>query len=368
MTTGKVLRAAMIGMRHGHQGGLGQEGAGYIQALRQCEGVEIVAYCEDTDTGLLDPVPELDPGASAYTSVDDLIAKEDFDVGWVVLPSNEIPAVGTKLADAGKHFFMEKQFARRATDLAPMVQAVRRSGVKVLPGYPWRFHPAIKDMRRIIEEGKLGRPLTVESRLSTRQVRPDGRDPTHFFYRDETEGGGMLHMLGGHHLEVMRFLMGCEVKAVQAMLGRPIGHIEEPLEDLAMVALEYENGAYGSIVTGYLSPPGLGGADVSSMSYRGQEGIAEAPIGPFADTLRVQSTSPEWTGAPEREFKYTHEAYDGYGGSRWMLEWIQAFIRALLEGREPALGADDALHVLETIDAAYESARTGRRVEVEHGV
>src|SRR5438874_1600270 len=150
MTTGKTLRTAIIGLRHGHVGRLDPKSPspGYIHTFKQLDGVQVVAYCEETDTKLLDFAREFDPAARVYRSVDELLAREEFDLASVTLPANEVPAVGIKLAEAGKHFFMEKQFARTAADLAGLVRAVRRSGVKVLAGYPWRFHPAMQDLKR----------------------------------------------------------------------------------------------------------------------------------------------------------------------------------------------------------------------------
>ena len=49
-----------------------------------------------------------------------------------------------------------------------------------------------------------------------------------------------------------------------------------------------------------------------------------------------------------------------------MFNWVQDFLDDVRAGREPALTAAAALKVLQTIDAAYESARTGRRVDVEY--
>ena len=363
-TRDKTLKTALIGLRHPHIGSFGMEKPSYIHTLKQLQGVELVAYCEDTDSKRLDLARESDPAAHHYSSVDDLIANEDFDLAFVVLPANEIPVVGIKLAEAGKHFYMEKQFARRAEDLAELARVVRRNGVKVTPGYPWRFHPAAQDLRRFIDEGKLGKPLSVETRQITHQVGPGGRDPNHFMYRDDTEGGGILHMLGGHHLEIMRFLMGCEVKSVQAMVGRPVGNMEEPLEDIAIVAMEYENGAFGSVHTGYLHPRAWGGKD-ACLVYRGMEGWAEwTPVG--APTLEVRSTAPEWSGSSERTLHYSLEPYTGYLGQKWLLDWLQGFVDDVLAGREPSLTVVDALRVLESIDAAYESARTGQRIEVEY--
>ena len=357
-------RVAIIGLRHGHVGSIGPEKQGLIQTFRQIEEAEIVAYCEDTDTGLLDAASEHDSGASVYTSVDDLIADEDFDVASVTLPANEIPEVGIKLAEAGKHFYMEKQFARRATDLAELVGAVKKSGVKVLAGYPHRFHPVAQDLRRMIDEGAFGKPLDIEVRLITGQVRPGGRDPKQFMYTDANEGGGILHMLGGHYFELMRFLMGCEVKHVQAMNGRPIGNIDEPLEDISIAALEFENGAYGSMHAGYLQR--LPSVYDTSLVYRGLDGEADwTPIG--EPHLKVKSGTPAWSGSPEKTFNYKITSAPVYGGTEWNLGIMRDFIRGIGEGREPEVNAEVGLRVLQVIDAIYESARTGHRVEVEYG-
>ena len=362
------LKAAIIGLRHGHLGTIDQKKPGYISNFRQLDGVDVVAYCEDVATDVLNDARKHHPGASVYTSVDDLIANEDFDLACVVLPAYQIPEVGIKLAEAGKHFFMEKQFARNSDDLKPLVRAVRTSGVKVMLGYMYRFNPAMQQLKSFVEEGIFGRPLSVEARHVTTQVRPGAsRDPRHFMFTNREEGGGILHMLACHNVEVMRFLMGCEATTVQAMVGRPVGYMDKPLEDLAIVAFEYENGAYGSLHAGYLAPEAAD-RDVA-LIYRGLDGVASCShVEHNPTTLAVTSTTPAWSGAHERHFSFTLEPFHGYGNARWHHDWLQDYIRAIKQDEQPALTVDDALHVLQCIDAAYESARTGRRVEISYGL
>lgn len=364
MTSKDVLKIAIVGMRHGHVGRLGA-GNGYIETLQHVDGAEIVAYCEDSDSSLLDEAGRYHPGAALYDNVDDLIAKQAFDVAWVVLPAAEVPGTGIKLADAGKHFYMEKQFARTSGDMIELVRAINRNQVKVLPGYPHRFNPVSQDLKRMILDDVFGRVLDLEVRMVTGQVKEGVREPTDFLYTDKDEGGGILHMLGGHYLEVMRFLIGSDVKSVQAMTGRPVGEIDEPLEDVAIAAFEYENGAFGSMHAGYLQS--TGGAYDTAMVYRGLEGEAHwTPIG--APRLHVKSSTAAWAGAPERiidyEFAPSPPGYTGAG--IWMFNWVQGFIHDIQADREPALTAYDALRVLQTIDAAYESARTGQRIDVAY--
>ena len=368
MSLENPVRVAMVGLRHPHVGSLdpARPSPGYIHTFKQIPDVQIVAYCEDSDARLRDLARAFDPAATLYASADELIEKEDFDLACVVLPANEIPDVGIKLAAAGKHFFVEKQFARTAADLARLVQAVDHHQVKVLAGYPWRFHPAMQDLKQFINQGVFGAPLSLESRLVTTQVRPGSREPTHFMFTAANEGGGVLHMLGGHYIEFMRHLVQCEVKTVQALAGRPLGYIDEPLEDVAVVAMEYENGALGSLHAAYAQPPLASGYD-SCFVYRGEHGWANwTPVG--GPVLEVVSDATVWSGAPQKRIEYSPTPMSVYGGHRWSYDIMRRFVAELHTDRPPAVTLADALHVLQVIEAAYQAARTGQQVLVKYGV
>ena len=182
----------------------------------------------------------------------------------------------------------------------------------------------------------------------------------------ETEGGGNLHYVGCHLLDGMRYLMGCEIKSVQAMNGRPLGYIEEPIEDLSILALEYENGGYGSLVCGYMSARGAPEWD-RGLVFRGAEGQANwTPM--LAPRLEVSSASEKWSGSPEKVIDYTLPPLPSIVFHVWFHNWIRRFVDDVRAGDRGVLPIDDALYVLQSIDAAYESARTGRRVEVKYGL
>ncbi len=354
----------MVGLRHGHMGKVGPEHTGYIGTFRQLDGVEIVAYCEDTDPSLLEPVGQFDPDASTYTSIDDLIRNEEFELAVVVLPATEVPDAAIKLAEAGKHMYVEKQLARRSPELAELTRVVDRNGVVAMPGYPHRFNPVCRELKQLIDDGMLGRPLDVEVRLVTSQVRPGLRDPENFLFTDAGEGGGVLHMLGCHYLEVVRYLLGCEIKSVQAMTGRPVGFIDQPLEDIALVAMEYENGAYGSMHAGYLQS--TRSEYDHTLIIRGTEGEAHwSPMG--GPALLAKSTHDSWKEAPERTIYHRLEpGPSGYASSKWMFNWMQEFVNRARDGRETEITMRDALRVLQSIDAMYASAASGRRIMVDY--
>jgi predicted dehydrogenase len=363
----RTLKAVHIGLSVGHAGSFDDSKPRLIHDFRRLEGVEVVAYCELYDPSYLDDAKEHHPGAGLYSSVDDLIANEEFDLACVVLLPRDVPDALLKLANAGKHFMVDKQFAHKSEDLHEVVRAVRRNELTTFLAYPVRFHPAMQDLRGLIDEGVMGDPLFVEGRFVTGQVGgPHGSDPLGVPYRMETEGGGNLHYVGCHLLDGMRYLMGCEVKSVQAMNGRPLGYIEEPIEDLSILALEYENGGYGSLVCGYMSARGAPEWD-RGLVFRGAEGQANwTPM--LAPRLEVSSASEKWSGSPEKVIDYTLPPLPSIVFHVWFHNWIRRFVDDVRAGDRGVLTIDDALYVLQSIDAAYESARTGRRVEVKYGL
>ena len=153
---------------------------------------------------------------------------------------------------------------------------------------------------------------------------------------------------------------------MQAQIGRPLGYTEEEVEDIAVLALEYENGAMASLVAAYLSPKGVTGAG-RSLTFYGSEGWANWPsIG--GDTLEVYSASPQWSGTPEKTIKYTIAPLPSIVGGVWYYNWIENFVADIRAGNKGTLNMTDALYVQQSIDAAYESGRTGQRVEVKYGL
>jgi len=115
-----------------------------------------------------------------------------------------------------------------------------------------------------------------------------------------------------------------------------------------------------------LVPKGIPSLD-GFLTYHGMEGWADwNPYASFG--LRVASTSPEWNGAPARTFEYEPVPYVGYGEHDWFKNYVTDFMDDIREDRTPALQIEDALAVTRTIDAVYESSRTGRRIDIDYTI
>lgn len=363
MNSSEPLRVAVVGLRI-HAGGLEPDGNhGLIKSFHGQEDAEVVAYCEwdEGEAAALESLARYDPEAQIFSNLGDLVEWAEFDAAVVMLPPNEATGAAVALAEAGKHMFIEKQAARSAPELLPVCELAEERNLVVQIGYPWPRHPVAQEIRRCLDEGVLGKLLAMEARLVTIQVAPGLREPEHWMYRRETEGGGILHMEGGHWLALFQMFAQARVRSVTALCSRRTDDIQEGVEDAATVALEYANGVHACLHMGYLLS-GAGGRNDTFMAVRGQLGAATwAPVGD--SLLTVDSAAPQWQEAPERRFNMPSAVRAAFQ-EQWGFAYVTDFLRLVREGGKPVVSIEDAHHFLQIFDAAYESSRTGRRVEL----
>jgi predicted dehydrogenase len=303
-------------------------------------------------------------GPKLAGATDDLPAalRDEVEFALVCRRNDENPETVIAAARSGKHVMSEKPVATTAANLRPVLEEVGKTGVMLGVCYPWRCHPAARELRALVERGLLGRLLAIEARMVTSQVK--FRNPEHWLFSRERGGGGILHWLGCHFLDLLRYIAQDEVTHVSALAATLSGQPIE-VEDTAAVSMRWGSGALGTYAAGYHLPrstAGYSGAAYDTyLAARGMEGnFAWQPT--RADELvRVESAHPDWAAAPEREFRYRLEPSEAYGG-RYGMELIHAFIGCARPGaaRPPEVaGGEDALRVLEWVEAVYRSAEFG---------
>lgn len=361
MTKPTPLQAAIVGLRN-HAGGLEPDkNHGLIKSFRAQPDVEVVAYAE-WDAGqaaALAAIQAADPQATLYRSLDELLANASFDLAVILLPPNEANQAALTLAAAGKHLFIEKQAGRTAAEVQPICALAAQHGLTIGIGYPWPSHPVAHEIKSLLTAGVLGKLLALEARLVTTQVGPGLRDPHHWMYRQASQGGGILHMEGGHWLTLFHYFTGAQVKSVTALCNRLTEAIEPGLEDVATVALEFNNGVHALLHMGYLLA-GAGARNDLNFILRGQTGAIHWPL---TGEITVSSTTPAWQSAPVRTLHLEPAPRPVYA-DQWGYDFVAQFIQAIHTGKRPLVSIEDGHQILKIIDAAYESSRIGRRIEL----
>jgi len=349
------VRVAQIGVAHPHA-------AGFRDSLLLVPEVEVVAFYDPDPASaraLIQPALHKLP---LYGNIAALLRQERPEAVLITLPNDATPEAIIQAAEAGAHVYAEKPCARTASEFMPAAEAIREAGVQFATGYLRRASPVGQAIKAIVTQGLLGRLVSVEARWITTSVAK--RDPTHFLFSKERSGGGILHWLGCHWLDFMRWVTLAEVTEVAAILdtlsGESIG-----VEDTAALSLRYSGGScqsagmIGSLHCSYVTDKAT---DQLFFGLRGTLGWVNWERSGHEFTVR--STHPGWVTAPTRVMCYEPDPAGGYGGAMGITA-LQRFIASFRDGVRPAFTAEDALRVLEVLDAAHESSTTGRRVALE---
>lgn len=283
--------------------------------------VDLVAVADPDETTLAEVAARYNIGAK-YRDYRDLLASEEVEAVVVTSPTGTHAEVIAAAAAAGKNIFSEKPLSQNlaACDLA--IEAVRKAGVKLQMGFMRRFDPPYAAAKQKILEGVIGTPVMFKA------VSRDPKRTSLEFARRENSGGLILDM-GVHDFDLARWLMGSEVTRVStegACLAFPelkeVGDI-----DNTVVNLRFASDAIGNID---MSRNAVYGYDIRT-EVLGTDGSLW--IGYLQQTPTLVLTRD---GVCHDTVPYFMERF----GIAYAEE-VRAFVRCILEGRDPQpTGAD----------------------------
>jgi len=176
--------------------------------------------------------------ARGYADAAGMLAAERLDLVSVVVPTSlHLPTTLAAL-DAGTHVLVEKPIASTRGEAEQMIEAAHRAGRMLTVGHIERFNPAIRELRRRLAAGELGRIF---------EIRATRLGPFPARIRDV----GVVVDLAPHDLDVMRYLLGSDPVRLYAETEQRI-HTDH--EDLFVGLLKFANGAVGVLDINWLTP------------------------------------------------------------------------------------------------------------------
>ena len=214
-----------------------------------------------------------------------------------------------------------------AAQAQQIIDIAQEKGVRLAVGHVERFNPAVRKLKEIMEEGQLGRILSI----ATRRV---GLPSPHF---RETN---VVVDLAVHDLDVISFLLGEKPRVLSAVTGRLSGGPSEDYADILLLA-----GDVPCVMqVNWVTP-----IKVRTLSVVGDAGYAEMNyITQTIDLYRTQTADPNASyseqvarfGEPERET--IHRA-----GEEPLKAELKSFFRAIETGEEPEAGGEAGLAAVE---------------------
>ena len=306
-----------------------------------------------------------------------VLDRDDIDVVDVCVPGHLHAEVAIAALEAGKHVIAEKPLANTMAEAEKMVataKAARERGVHSMVGFNYRRVPALALARRHIADGRLGQVRQVRvSYLQDWLV--DDSAPMTWRLRRELAGSGALGDLASHAVDQVRFLLGQEVTAVNAVTHTFVpqrtgadGPEEVTVDDAAWSTLRTDGGAVVSLEVTRMA---TARKNALGIEVYGSDGALRFDL----ESLNHLDVCLD--GADSFSRHLVTEQDDPYIDGWWppghVLGWDATFtnqaadfLAALAAGREPTPSFEDGLAVQRVL-AAIEtsSARSGSCVEVD---
>ena len=261
----------------------------------------------------------------------------------------------------GKHVLCEKPLGRSADESLEIWREAERAGVVHMCGFNYRFVPAVRLAREMLEAGDLGDLFHFRARY----LQSWGVDaPPSWRFDREAAGSGALGDLGAHIVDIGRYLVG-EPVAVSAVIKTFVeGH---EVDDTFAATVEFENGVVGTLEASRLARGRINSNAFEVNGSRGSlafdvERLNELEVADERAFRRVLVTEPEH---PFMSFWWPPGHIVGWGDT--FTHEVHHLLTAIAgEGTVAPHGAtfEDGYRCAEVCDAIVRSAESGRREEI----
>ncbi|HEC23007.1 MAG TPA: Gfo/Idh/MocA family oxidoreductase [Chloroflexi bacterium] len=287
-------------------------------------------------------------------------------------------------AQAGKHVLCEKPLARSAAEAKEMLDAVQKAGVKHMVAFNYRFVPAVRQIRNLIDSGALGQIYHFRAVYLQEWIMPHYGTPKIWRLDKKVAGSGALGDLGAHIIDLAHFLVG-GIKSVAAMTrtfieerplpdGSGVGKVD--VDDAFVAAIEFENGAIGTLESTRFA---AGRKNYNCFEINAEKGSIRFNL------ERMNELEVFWVGEEPKETQGFHDALITESYHPWWENWwphghiigwehtfvheITHFLDCIVNDKDVApYGAtfEDGYRAAVICDAILESAEARKQVDIKY--
>ncbi|MEA2298291.1 MAG: hypothetical protein QOF77_1227 [Solirubrobacteraceae bacterium] len=216
--------------------GLGYWGPNLARNFEALPGCEL-RWCCDRDPQARARLQPSFPSARFTESLDEVLADPTLDAVVLATPVRSHAELAVRVLGAGKHCFVEKPLAQSVADAERVVAAAAAAGRTVMVGHLLEYHPGVRKLKELTDDGELGDIHYVYSnRLNLGQLRADEN---------------ALWSLGAHDVSVLLHLAGEEPYEADA---RGESYMRAGVEDVVFAFLRFPSGLAAHLHLSWLDP------------------------------------------------------------------------------------------------------------------
>ena len=337
------MKAAIIGT--------GAVAGHHARAIAETEGIELAAVTSRTREKAERMAAKY--GAKCYPDVPSLLEDPSIDLVIICTFPDAHYEYAAAAAQKGKHVLVEKPLDTSLERGRQTIEQCRKAAVTLAVVSQKRFCDGPRYLYDAVRSGKLGKILQADAYVKWY------REPAYYAVKGkgswEVEGGGALINQTIHQIDLLRWIVG---PVRHLMCEWQLGGLHAiPSEDVATALLRYENSAIGVVQASTAFFPGF----PDRIEIHGTKGSVTTE-GDFLKRWEVPGCPPP----PAEAFQTST-----LGSSKPMDIPVEPFCRqlrnimqAISSGRPPLVTGEEGLQTLKVVLAMYESARTGRRIDL----
>jgi predicted dehydrogenase len=329
--------------------GLGRWGANHLRVL-QSMPVELFVAEHDPERLNASGVPQ------SHRTSDARLLFPVIDAAVVVTPAHSHFELCRDLLEAGKDVFVEKPISLKSAEARQLSELAKRNGLILQVGHIFRFDPASVWMRDAIAEGHFGEIKMLRANFSG-------------FKRPRLDAGVTLAD-GIHFIDLFQFLLGSNPSRVHAVMKNFLGR-EGEMDDEALIVLEYKREGPPSHGSGAASPPIL--ATIEAGYHRPGKFRELTIVGKNSSAVCDYNVAQYKIKTFDNRHVAEGAEIKAMEGAGRQLEFppeeplraeLAAFLQSVETRKAPLVAGDEGAVALRIVEAAMESARTGKWIDI----
>ena len=290
-----------------------------------------------------------------FTDHKKMLAEKDIEMVTIAAPNYLHARMTIDIANAGKHVVCEKPLCMTLEEADMMIDTCRKKGVLLLYAEELFFTPKYVKAKEMADQGAFGRVYMVKQ--SEKHFGPHAA----WFWDVEKSGGGVFMDMGCHGIAFCHWFLGRpKIKNVYCQMGTYVHADKTKGEDNSVCIIEFENDALGLVEDSWARRGGM----EDRIEVYGEGGVtyADLHMGNALPTYSEYGYGYAVEKAPSTK-GWTYPVYEelwNYGFPQEM----RHFAHCVRGKEEPQATGEDGRLVQEVLYAGYQSAGTGRKVEL----
>ncbi|UCD02642.1 MAG: Gfo/Idh/MocA family oxidoreductase [Candidatus Aenigmatarchaeota archaeon] len=315
--------------------GAGVMGKNHARVYSEMDDVELVGIADSSISAGKTVAKK--HGCPHYVDYKKFIEKEKPEAVSLCVPTSLHYKIAKDVIDRGLHLLVEKPITKSVKDAEELVLLAKKRGIKLAVGHIERFNPAVQELKKLIDRGKLGHVTSILARRVG-------------LFPPRIKDANVIIDIAVHDIDVFRYLLGKEPEVVHASGGKAVINDRE---DYADIFMKY-NGTNGFIEVNWLTP-----VKIRVLNVTGTKGYAQ--LNYISQDLKLY----------ESDYKNTYDQFGEFvlqlGEPKEIsvnvkkqeplkLE-LQNFVDAVKSDKPPLVTGEDGLRVLKIAASVMDSIR-----------